>query len=85
MSEVAQSSVFKLTGEQREAAVGDLLRRLARQKKLYRRCPSGNCRRSRTCAAADRSCLCIGSLPPMSNKDRKRLKHDVRHPRLDAS
>ena len=78
MFEVAQSSVFKLTGEQREAAVGDLLRRFVMLKKLYRQCPHRTCRRLRTCAASDRSCLCIVSMPPMSNKDRKRLKRDFR-------
>jgi len=78
MFEAAQSSAFKLTWEQRQAAVSKLLRRFVMLKRLYRRCPHGSCRRLRTCAAADQSCLCIGSLPPMSNKDRKRLKRNVR-------
>jgi hypothetical protein len=78
MFEVAQSGSFKLTGEQRQAAVDNLLRRFVMLKRLYRRCPHGSCRRLRSCSVSDRSCLCIGSLPPMSNKDRKRLKRDIR-------
>ena len=78
MFEVTQSNAFNLTGEQRQAMADDLLRRFVMQKELYHRCPDRGCRRSRACAAADRPCVRIGSMPPISNRDTKRMKRDVR-------
>ena len=79
MFEVTQSNVFNLTGELRQAMADDLLRRFVMQKELYHRCPDRGCRRLRACAAAGRPCVCIGSMPPISNKDAQRLKWDFKH------